>query len=164
MFVKRLKREGDIYRALRHPNIIQLLDASYEGFPFLALEYIHGKDLRAIFDRCRASGENMPIAQACFIIMKVCEGLDYAHNKRDATGRELGLVHRDVSPQNVLISYEGEVKLIDFGIAKAAGKAETQADPGQVRLHVARAGARPADRSAQRHLRGRHRALRALDG
>jgi len=70
----------------------------------------------------------MPIAQACFIIMKLCEGLDYAHNKRDPSGRELHLVHRDVSPQNVLISIEGEVKIIDFGIAKAAGKAsKTQA-------------------------------------
>src|SRR2546428_13009839 len=70
----------------------------------------------------------MPVAQACFTIMKVCEGLDYAHNKRDPSGREMHLVHRDVSPQNVLISYEGEVKLIDFGIAKAAGKAsKTQA-------------------------------------
>ncbi len=70
----------------------------------------------------------MPIAQACFVTMKVCEGLDYAHNKRDQTGRELNLVHRDVSPQNVLVSFEGEVKLIDFGIAKAAGKgSKTQA-------------------------------------
>jgi hypothetical protein len=63
----------------------------------------------------------MPIAQACFVAMKVCEGLDYAHNKRDQAGRELSLVHRDVSPQNILVSFEGEVKLIDFGIAKAAG-------------------------------------------
>ena len=70
----------------------------------------------------------MPIALACYIMMQVCEGLDYAHNKRDAQGRELHIVHRDVSPQNVLIGYEGEVKLIDFGIAKAAGKAsKTQA-------------------------------------
>ena len=70
----------------------------------------------------------MPIAMACYVIMKVCEGLDYAHNKRDGQGRELDLVHRDISPQNVLISYEGEVKVIDFGIAKAAGKAsKTQA-------------------------------------
>src|SRR5207244_3333249 len=65
---------------------------------------------------------------ACFCVMKVCEGLDYAHNKRDQNGREISLVHRDVSPQNVLVSFEGEVKLIDFGIAKAAGKgSKTQA-------------------------------------
>ena len=70
----------------------------------------------------------MPVAQACFMVMKVCEGLDYAHNKRDQSGREISLVHRDVSPQNVLVSFEGEVKLIDFGIAKAAGKgSKTQA-------------------------------------
>jgi len=70
----------------------------------------------------------MPLPQVCFVIMQVCEGLDYAHNKRDAQGRALNLVHRDISPQNVLIGYEGEVKLIDFGIAKAAGKAsKTQA-------------------------------------
>src|SRR5437016_3491243 len=66
-------------------------------------------------------GFERPVAQACFIAMKVCEGLDYAHNKRDQAGRELSLVHRDVSPQNILVSFEGEVKLIDFGIAKAAG-------------------------------------------
>jgi hypothetical protein len=70
----------------------------------------------------------MPVSQACFVVMKLCEGLDYAHNKRDQSGRELSLVHRDVSPQNVLVSFEGEVKIIDFGIAKAAGKgSKTQA-------------------------------------
>jgi hypothetical protein len=89
---------------------------------------VHGRDLRAMFDRCRNAGEPMPVSQACFITMKVCEGLDYAHNKRDQAGRELHLVHRDVSPQNILVSFEGEVKLIDFGIAKAAGKgSKTQA-------------------------------------
>src|SRR3982751_3996218 len=65
---------------------------------------------------------------ASYVTMQVCEGLDYAHNKRDGQGRELHLIHRDISPQNVLIGYDGEVKLIDFGIAKAAGKAsKTQA-------------------------------------
>ncbi|HSS03075.1 MAG TPA: protein kinase, partial [Kofleriaceae bacterium] len=73
-------------------------------------------------------GEPMPVSQACFVVMKLCEGLDYAHNKRDQAGREVHLVHRDVSPQNVLVSFEGEVKIIDFGIAKAAGKgSKTQA-------------------------------------
>ncbi len=128
-FITMFIDEAKIAVQLNHANIAQIFDlGKVDDSYFIALEFIHGKDLRGIFDRCRASGENMPIAQACFVIMKVCEGLDYAHNKRDASGRELGLVHRDVSPQNVLISYEGEVKLIDFGIAKAAGKAsKTQA-------------------------------------
>ncbi len=128
-FITMFIDEAKIAVQLNHANIAQIFDlGKVDDSYFIALEFIHGKDVRGIFDRCRASGENMPIAQACFIIMKVCEGLDYAHNKRDASGRELGLVHRDVSPQNILISYEGEVKLIDFGIAKAAGKAsKTQA-------------------------------------
>ncbi|MFH2006431.1 MAG: serine/threonine-protein kinase [bacterium] len=128
-FITMFIDEAKIAVQLNHANIAQIFDlGKVDDSYFIALEFIHGKDLRGIFDRCRASGENMPIAQACFIIMKVCEGLDYAHNKRDASGREIGLVHRDVSPQNVLLSYEGEVKVIDFGIAKAAGKAsKTQA-------------------------------------
>ena len=128
-FITMFIDEAKIAVQLNHANIAQIFDlGKVDDSYFIALEFIHGKDLRGIFDRCRASGENMPIAQACFVIMKVCEGLDYAHNKRDAAGREIGLVHRDVSPQNVLISYEGEVKVIDFGIAKAAGKAsKTQA-------------------------------------
>jgi serine/threonine protein kinase len=89
---------------------------------YIALEHVHGRDLRACFERCREQGNPMPIAMACFAVMKVCEGLDYAHNKRDGSGRDLNLVHRDVSPQNVLVSFDGEVKLIDFGIAKAAGR------------------------------------------
>ncbi|HTU58373.1 MAG TPA: serine/threonine-protein kinase, partial [Polyangiales bacterium] len=99
-----------------------------DGSFYIALEYIHGKDLRAITNRVRQRGEQLPVAFACYVIMKACEGLDYAHNKYDGAGRFLKLVHRDVSPQNILVSYEGEVKIVDFGIAKAAGKAgRTQA-------------------------------------
>jgi serine/threonine protein kinase len=128
-FITMFIDEAKIAVQLNHANIAQIFDlGKVDDSYFIALEYVSGRDLRGIFDRCRQLGEPMPIAQACFIIMKVCEGLDYAHNKRDAAGHELNLVHRDVSPQNVLISYEGEVKLIDFGIAKAAGKAsKTQA-------------------------------------
>ena len=89
--------------------------------------------------------------------------LDYAHRKRDARGRPLGIVHRDVSPQNVLVSYDGEVKIVDFGIAKAAmrGAADRgRRHQGQVLLHVARAGLGRSDRRAHRHLLGGHRALR----
>src|SRR5258705_3649188 len=132
-FITMFIDEAKIAVQLNHANIAQIFDlGKADDAYFIALEYVAGKDLRALFDRCRQRPENgqvtMPIAQACFVTMKVCEGLDYAHNKRDAASKELHLVHRDVSPQNVLISFEGEVKLIDFGIAKAAGKAsKTQA-------------------------------------
>src|SRR5689334_20485354 len=127
-FITMFIDEAKIAVQLNHANIAQIFDlGKVDDSYFIALEFVHGKDLRGIYDRCKqkpVDGQpHMPIAQACFIIMKACEGLDYAHNKRDVNGKELHLVHRDVSPQNILISYEGEVKLIDFGIAKAAGKA-----------------------------------------
>jgi hypothetical protein len=121
--------EAKIAVQLQHANIAQIFDlGKVDDSYFIALEYVLGRDLRAMFDRMQQRKETMPLAQACYIMMQVCEGLDYAHNKRDAQGRELHLVHRDISPQNVLVGFEGEVKLIDFGIAKAAGKAsKTQA-------------------------------------
>jgi eukaryotic-like serine/threonine-protein kinase len=128
-FITMFIDEAKIAVQLQHANIAQIFDLGKvdESF-FIALEFVHGRDLRSIFDRMRNKAESLPIAMACYVIMQVCEGLDYAHNKRDAQGRELHLVHRDISPQNVLIGYEGECKLIDFGIAKAAGKAsKTQA-------------------------------------
>ena len=128
-FITMFIDEAKIAVQLQHANIAQIFDLGKvdESF-FIALEYVNGRDLRSIFDRMRNKAESLPIAMACYVIMQVCEGLDYAHNKRDAQGRELHLVHRDISPQNVLIGYEGECKLIDFGIAKAAGKAsKTQA-------------------------------------
>jgi hypothetical protein len=128
-FIAMFIDEAKIAVQLQHANVAQIFDlGKVDESYFIALEHVHGKDLRSIFDRLRGKGDVMPIQQACYIIMQACEGLDYAHNKRDAQGRELHLVHRDISPQNVLIGYEGEVKLIDFGIAKAAGKAsKTQA-------------------------------------
>ncbi len=128
-FITMFIDEAKIAVQLTHANIAQIFDLGrVDGSFFIALEYVHGKDLRAIFNRGRQRGELLPVPMSCYAIMKVCEGLDYAHNKRDATGGFLNLVHRDVSPQNLLVSYEGEVKIIDFGIAKAAGKAgRTQA-------------------------------------
>src|SRR5262245_39052513 len=128
-FIAMFIDEAKIAVQLQHANIAQIFDlGKVDDSYFIALEYVHGRDLRAIFDHLRKVDDGMPMSQACFIIMQVCEGLDYAHNKRDGQGRELNLVHRDVSPQNVLIGYDGEVKLVDFGIAKAAGKAsKTQA-------------------------------------
>ena len=128
-FIRMFIDEAKLAVQLNHANIAQIFDLGMvDSAYYIALEHIHGRDLRAIFDRCRQKTEPMPVAQACFVSMKVCEGLDYAHNKRNQSGHELNLVHRDVSPQNVLVSFEGEVKIIDFGIAKAAGKgSKTQA-------------------------------------
>ncbi|MDH5671676.1 MAG: protein kinase [Myxococcales bacterium] len=128
-FITMFIDEAKIAVQLTHANIAQIFDLGrFDSSYYIALEYVHGKDMRAIFNRARSRGEQLPVPMACYGIMKVCEGLDYAHNKRDAAGSFLNLVHRDVSPQNILFSYEGEVKIIDFGIAKAAGKAgKTQA-------------------------------------
>src|SRR6188508_3373837 len=130
-FIRMFIEEAKLAVQLNHANIAQIFDLGVvDGSYYIALEHVHGRDLRGIFDRCRQAGEAMPVSQACFMVMKVCEGLDYAHNKRDQAGREISLVHRDVSPQNVLVSFEGEVKLIDFGIAKAALAVEENTDVG----------------------------------
>jgi serine/threonine protein kinase len=128
-FIAMFIDEAKISVQLTHANIAQIYDLGKIGESyFIALEYISGKDMRAIFDRMRKRGEPLPIPMTCFLIAKVCEGLDYAHRKKDAAGSDLNIVHRDISPQNVLVSFDGEVKLIDFGIAKAANKASrTQA-------------------------------------
>lgn len=122
-FITMFIDEAKIAVQLTHANIAQIFDLGKVGDSyFIALEYIPGMDVRAIFTRARQRKELLPLSMACYVIMKVCEGLEYAHQKRDATGQFLNLVHRDVSPQNLLVSYEGAVKVIDFGIAKAVGK------------------------------------------
>lgn len=128
-FIAMFKDEAMIAVQLNHGNIAQIYNLGNEQDSFyIALEYVNGRDLRAIFQKCQQQSRPMPVAQACYVIMKICEGLDYAHNKKDKYNRELHIVHRDVSPPNILGSFEGEVKLIDFGVAKAAGRASrTQA-------------------------------------
>ncbi len=128
-FIAMFIDEAKISVQLTHSNIAQIYDLGKIGDAyFIAMEYISGKDLRSIFDKMRMRGEHLPIPMTCYVLSKLCEGLDYAHRKKDAAGRPLSIIHRDVSPQNILVSYEGEVKIIDFGIAKAANKASrTQA-------------------------------------
>lgn len=128
-FIAMFKDEAHIAVQLTHSNIAQIYNLGSERDNFyIALEYVAGRDLRTLFEHGRRSETPMPIGQACYTVMQVCEGLDYAHNKRDKYGQSLNIIHRDVSPPNVLVSYEGEVKLIDFGVAKAAGRvSKTQA-------------------------------------
>ena len=128
-FITMFTDEAKIAVQLNHTNIAQIYDLGVIAQSyFIAMEYVPGRDLRAIFERDRRLGERMGIPMACYIVSKICEGLDYAHRKKDAEMHDLNIVHRDVSPQNILVAYEGEIKLIDFGIAKAANKAsKTQA-------------------------------------
>ncbi len=105
---------------LTHGSIAQVLDmALNQNAPYLAIEYVDGKDLRKIAARGRERNLPLPLTFVLFVMSRVLDALAYAHRKRDDEEKEIGLVHRDVSPQNILCSYEGEVKVIDFGLAKS---------------------------------------------
>ncbi len=119
-FVSRFGNEARTLVKLTHGSIAQVLDmGQHNGEPYLALEYIDGKDLRKVGARFRERGMPLPMTFVLFVMGRVLDALAYAHRKRDDDDREIGLVHRDMSPQNILISYEGEVKVIDFGLAKS---------------------------------------------
>ncbi|MES1172252.1 MAG: serine/threonine-protein kinase [Bacteroidota bacterium] len=119
--------EAHISMSLSHGNIVQVLDVGVAGErTFLVLELVEGWDLERVMERAQATGPDhpWPPSLALYVTAEICRGLAYAHAKRGPDGRALGIVHRDVSPTNVLISEQGEVKLADFGIAKAEKKRE----------------------------------------
>jgi eukaryotic-like serine/threonine-protein kinase len=126
-FVERFVDEARILVKLSHGSIAQVLDMGvHQGEPYIALEYVDGKDLRKVIARANDAGTRLPLTFCLYVMGCVLEALAYAHRKRDEEDRELNLVHRDVSPANILVSYEGEVKVIDFGLAKSAlGAART---------------------------------------
>ncbi len=132
-FVDMLIDEAKIAGQLNHANIAQIFDlGAVDGSYYIVQEFVRGQDLRSILKHKSGTKTKLKISAVCHIAIKICEGLHYAHNKLDSTGRPLNLVHRDISPHNVLISDEGEVKIIDFGIAKAEGRA-TQTLAGLVK-------------------------------
>lgn len=122
-FISMFVNEAKLAVQLTHANIAQINDLGcINGDYYIAMEYVPGHDLRVIFDRCVRMNKKLDIGCVCYIMSKVCEGLDYAHNKKNANGEPMNIIHRDISPQNIMISYDGEVKLIDFGIAKATNQ------------------------------------------
>jgi serine/threonine protein kinase len=132
-FVDMFIAEAKMVASLAHPNIVQIFDlGKIEKSYFIAMEYVHGRDLRTILRRARDRGLRLPLDLSVLIVSKVCSALEFAHRKKDERGRPMMIVHRDVSPQNILLSFEGDVKLTDFGIAKAASKA-TVTDAGALR-------------------------------
>ena len=123
-FVTMFIDEAKLAAQLNHPNIIHIYDLGKLGDDYyIAMEYVEGKDLRSILNTARSRDMPLPAGLAMHVAARLASALDHAHRKRDFDNRELGLVHRDVSPQNVLIGYEGEIKLCDFGIVKAVAKA-----------------------------------------
>ena len=122
-FIKMFVDEAKIAVKLQHPNVVQIFElGKIEDSYFIAMELINGKDLKTIRKRLKRVDLLMPVEQSAYIISQVCDGLDYAHRKTDEKMNPLNIVHRDISPQNMIVSYEGTVKLIDFGIAKAKSK------------------------------------------
>jgi eukaryotic-like serine/threonine-protein kinase len=123
-FIQMFFDEARLTARLNHPNIVQIFDlGEVAGSHYLAMEYVDGEDLRRVDREARAQGKAIPLGPLCRIIADAAGGLDHAHRARDAQGQPLELIHRDVSPQNILVGFDGGVKLIDFGVAKAAGRA-----------------------------------------
>ncbi|RME22899.1 MAG: response regulator [Deltaproteobacteria bacterium] len=137
-FVEMFIDEARMMSKLNHGNIVSVIDfGQEEGSYFMVMEHVDGPDLRQLLygpDGNENSGNEaaLPVATACFIARQVALGLDYAHRKTDDSGKPLGLVHRDIAPQNILVSREGVVKIADFGIAKAEG-IKRRTTPGMVR-------------------------------
>jgi serine/threonine protein kinase len=121
--------EARIAASLQHANIAHIYElGKHDETYYIAMEYVSGRDVRLIIDKFKKKGLALPFPMAAYILAKMAEGLDYAHTKKDQDGHPIGLIHRDISPQNVLVSYDGDVKIIDFGIAKATGRSQqTQA-------------------------------------
>ncbi|MCP4868219.1 MAG: protein kinase [Proteobacteria bacterium] len=119
-FVEMFIDEAKLSASLAHPNIAQIFDFGKEGSNyFIAMEAVDGQDLKSLLRRLAERGERMPIEYACYMGHQIARGLDYAHKRSDAMGLPLNIVHRDVSPSNAIVSYEGQIKIVDFGIAHA---------------------------------------------
>jgi serine/threonine protein kinase len=150
-FVSMFVDEAKMVSGLTHPNIVQIFElGKLEHSYFIAMEYVHGRDLRTIQKRAREKETPFPVGLAMLITARVAAALEFAHRKKDEKGQPLQIVHRDISPQNILISFEGDVKLTDFGIAKAAAKASTT-DRGALRgkllyMSPEQAWGKPVDR------------------
>lgn len=122
-YIEMFVDEAKIAAELSHPNIVQIYDlGKQDDYYFIAMEYVAGKDLRLILRKLADMGQLFPEYLSLFMIMGILDALNYAHNATDSGGRTLDIVHRDVSPPNILVSYTGDVKLTDFGVSKASIK------------------------------------------
>jgi serine/threonine-protein kinase len=137
-FIDMLLHEARLSATLSHTNIVQVYDVGQvEGRYFIAMEHIHGEDIRSIIRAMKKKGvTEFPLEHAISIILGVCAGLAYAHEKRDLDGALLNIVHRDISPQNIVITFTGDVKIVDFGIAKSETQTGEDTKSGQLKGKV----------------------------
>jgi len=132
-FVTMFSDEARIMEGLNHGNIVSVIAfGEIEGEYYLVMEYVDGVDLRGLLDMPAGITNPLPVPLACLIAMQVCQGLDFAHRKAGPDGTPLNIVHRDIAPQNILVSREGTVKIADFGIARAANRVN-RTQPGITR-------------------------------
>lgn len=133
-----LLAEARIAATLNHPNVAHIYDVGrVDGQFYIAMEHVHGEDLRSLVRQMKKKGvTSFPLEHALAIVMGCCAGLAYAHEKRDLDGEAMGIVHRDVSPQNILVTFTGDVKLVDFGIAKAGRGGMEDTGSGQLKGKV----------------------------
>jgi eukaryotic-like serine/threonine-protein kinase len=133
-FVSMFLDEARLSLHLQHANIVHVFDIGIaESAYFIVMEYVDGANLKSIVEYFRTHGRRLPVSHTLYVMLEVCKGLAYAHNAEDPeSGKPLGIVHRDISPPNILLSKMGEVKLVDFGLAKATSQI-AQTDPGVVK-------------------------------
>ncbi|MEM1024037.1 MAG: protein kinase [Myxococcota bacterium] len=132
-FVRMLIHEAKLAAQLQHTNIVQVIDlGAIEGQVFLVMEFVRGRDLAGILSRAYRRKEKLPVPLALCIATEFLTGLDYAHRKRSEDDTPLSIIHRDISPQNILISFEGEVKVTDFGIARIIAEKSELSLPGNM--------------------------------
>jgi len=135
-FVKMFIDEASLTSKLQHPNIVQIFDFDVtDGQYYIAMEYIQGEDLHDLMRVGAEKGAPLSVSQCVWIVVELAKGLHYAHTK-EHKGRPLNIIHRDVTPHNAMVSYDGDVKLMDFGIAKAAERS-TKTQAGMVKGKVA---------------------------
>jgi serine/threonine protein kinase/tetratricopeptide (TPR) repeat protein len=133
-FTRMFVEEAKIALGLNHANIVQVFDfGQVHGSFYLAMELVEGLDLMGLVHTVRARGERMPVVIAAYIAHQAAAGLAYAHQRRDDFGTPLGIVHRDISPHNIMLSLAGTVKILDFGIARTAARARQQTESGALR-------------------------------
>src|SRR5262249_39790560 len=119
-FRQMFEDEAKVAVNLNHPNIVQTFSYGQIGPTYyLAMEHVDGVDLLRLLNRAVEAKQHVPFGLSAYVGQQIARALDYAHRKSDEAGEPLGIVHRDISPQNVLVSWDGSVKLVDFGIARA---------------------------------------------